>query len=267
MISFCKACESADPEKKVPRRKVPGKCLEPWENEIFNEEGRQRQAKVRAASKAKENAYMRNGISLEGEDVSWEQLKGALEDEENIRLFKVNGAEYALVYSRAIQTKDSNSTEVYPLEEIYENYKDVMHSFCETRFNTDLVNQGIEQGEDLWLILHNNTGKKKLVVKGFMTLRTYGNRIYIGTFCIGPKGGGLGKASIQQIQQMVMDDEKIQYIELVPADGVEDFYTDKLGFKPHPNKQEGLIWCKLGATGKICRSPANEKGSGSKNDS
>ena len=250
LITGCNACNPPDPEKKNPRRNIPNKCLTKWENRIIIQESKARQATM--------NATPANGVVLDEPGITWDSLKSH-RDKKRVQFFTHNDQEYLCIDTNLISKKTverggthGSGKGVFNIPELYIQYQVNLDAFCNATFPTELIEQQMgEDGYDLYFILRNDKQNNKMIIEAFMTLFIEDDYIEVGSFCVGPKRGGLGRVCINQVKKMV-EDQKKEYILLEPARGSDRFYKNS-GFYKHPEEHTYLIWCRHGATHHLCK--------------
>lgn len=232
----CKKCPPPDPEKKTPRTKVPGSCLEKWEQEIFlQESNRKHQARIAAPKPP---------IPLNLPTITWERLQEAAETtsiDYPILFFQTpNTEEYAIVNCESIEELTSNGKETFPLLRFFNANKEQLIGFCNYVYDPEIIDKHLEEGIEPYLILHR-LSNELIEVVGFMTIVFYyGGGVYIGDFCVGPKRGGIGRHALERVKTLAKTRE-LEYVELEPASNTEPFY-EKLGFRENPKYKRHHIW-------------------------
>ena len=236
----CASYYPPDPERKVPRSDVPHKCLEQWEKDIFLQEAIQRSRARTAAPKSP--------LPLNLPTITWERIQTAAEGSRDtwypILLFTTqSNEEYAIMDIDAITDMTQTGKKTYPLGRFFKTNKDKLINFCNNVYDSNITRKHIEiEGLAPYLILHkvsSNAGESIEVV-GFMTVGLYDDGIYIGDLCIGPKRGGIGSLTLEELKRLARD-RGLEYVKLEPASNTESFY-EKLGFRQSPNNKRHHEW-------------------------
>ncbi len=269
-ILFCKPCKPADPDEKVVRDNIPYMCYKEWEiNKMMKETTNKKAAEARESVEE---------LVLDDPRVTWDLVEKAVKDADKSpypakMLSTKNGEVYAFLHVKSIRNKGNKTIKKggkegrpYPLWSFFNKRIYDLMKYCNNTYDTSTIFNRLGDGFTVFLVLRKKAGGT-ITVAGFLTMMIQEHRWYVGDVCIATKRSGLGKVVIEQIKEMIKKSEA-DYIELEPADGSEEFY-EKLGFSltPDPRGRDHLIWCKPGATADVCVTPANKKGSGSKNDS
>ena len=236
----CASYHPPDPERKVPRSDVPHICLKQWEQDIFIEESIQRSRARTAAPNPP--------LPLNLPTLTWERIKQTAEGSRDtwypILLFTTqSNEEYAIMDIDAIEDMTQTGKKTRPLRRFFNANKNKLISFCNFVYDSNITLKHIEV-EDLapYLILHKvstNAGESIEVI-GFMTIGLYDDGIYIGDLCIGPKRGGIGRLTLEELKRLARD-RGLEYVKLEPASNTESFY-EKLGFRQSPNNARHHEW-------------------------
>ena len=236
----CATYPPPDPEQKNPRRDVPHICLKQWEQDIFIEESKERSRKAAAEPK--------QPLPLNHPTITWERIQKAAEGSRDtwypILLFTTqSNEEYAIMDIDAIEDMTQTGKKTRPLRRFFNANKHKLINFCNSIYDSNITRKHIEV-EDLapYLILHKvstNAGESIEVV-GFMTVGLYDDGIYIGDLCIGPKRGGIGRLTLEELKRLARD-RGLEYVRLEPATNTETFY-EKLGFKQNATNKRHHEW-------------------------
>ena len=255
----CKQCPGPDPERKEPRSKVPQKCLEQWEQDIFLQEAMERSRARAAEAAAREQAKAAEALTrsraraaepkqplpLNLPTITWERIKQEAEGSRDTwyPILLSSNEEYAIIDVDAIEDMTKNGKKTYPLRSFFNTNKNKLINFCNSVYDPNITRRHIEV-EDLtpYIILHKvstNAGQSIEVV-GFMTIGLYDDGIYIGDLCIGPKRGGLGRNVLEQMKAFAKY-RGLEYVKLEPASNTEPFY-EKLGFRQSLKNEYQYEW-------------------------
>lgn len=255
----CSQCPPPDPEQKEPRRKIPQKCLEQWESDIFIQEATVRQqarlAEVAAREQARAAAAIarsraraaepKSPIPLNLPTITWERIKQEAEGSRNTRhpILLTSNEEYAIMDVKAIEDMTQNGKKTYPLLSFFNQNINELMRFCNDVYHTNITHQHLNVDKlNPYLILHrvsSNAGELIEVV-GFMTVGLYDDGIYIGDLCIGPKRGGIGRLTLEQMKTLARY-RGLEYVKLEPATNTVSFY-EKLGFRQNPTNEYQYEW-------------------------
>ena len=258
----CKQCPGPDPEQKEPRRKVPQKCLEQWEQDIFLQEGIVRSRAKAAEAAVRKQARAATAIARsrvkasESKDplpfnhptITWKRIQETAEGSRDtwhpILFFTTSSnEEYAIMDVKAIQDMTQNGKQTHPFLRFFEENKDKLMGFCNLVYDTNVTQHHLEVDKlDPYLILHRvstNMGESIEVV-GFMTVELLDDGIYIGDLCVGPKRGGIGRNILEQMKAFA-NYRGFDYVKLEPASNTEPFY-EKLGFRTNAKNDRYHIW-------------------------